>query len=74
MLYSISKYLNELGFPKEESDHVSCNVVDGDDGHRHDVPDHSREGGQVHEVTGHTEEQHNHMSPSEHRVSEMIQC
>lgn len=36
-----TRNLDELSFPEEESDHVCRDVVDGDHGHGHDVPDHA---------------------------------
>ena len=57
-----------MRFSEEEPDHVCGDVVDGDDGHRDDVPDHAGQGGQVHQVTGHAQEQDPHVGPSQHGV------
>ena len=58
----------QWGRPEEEAAHVGGDVVDGDDGHGEDVPDHAVVEGEVEEVPGPHQEEGGEVSPGEEAV------
>ena len=60
---------NEGSGAKEEAAHVGRDVVDGDDGHAEDVPDHAVAEGQVHEVARPGDVEGGHVSPGQQTVA-----
>ena len=55
--------------PKKESTHVGGDVVDGDDGHWEDVPDHAVLDGEVEEVARHHQEECCEVGPGQKAVA-----
>ena len=60
---------NEGSGSEEESAHVCRDVVDGDDGHGEDVPDHAVLEGEVEEVSGPHNEESGEVSPGQQTVA-----
>ena len=54
---------------EKEAAHVGGNVVDGDDGHGEDVPDHAVLEGEVEEVSGPRNEESGEVSPGQQTVA-----
>ena len=59
---------------EEEATHVGGNVVDGDDGHGEDVPDHAVLDGEVEEVAGHHQEECGEVAPCQETVARETVC
>ena len=64
-------HLNEGSFAEEESHVVSCDVVERDQSHGQDVPDHTLHDRQVQEVTGKAKVKQRHVTPSQDGITAM---
>ena len=64
-------HLYEGSFAEEESHVVSGDVVQRDQGHRQDVPNHALHDGQVQEVTRKAEVKQGHVTPSQDGIAAM---
>ena len=58
-------YLDERSLSEKESHVVSGDVVQRDQRHRQDIPNHALHDGQVQEVTGKAEVKQGHVTPSQ---------
>ena len=64
-------HLDERSSPEEESHVVSGDIVQRDQGHRQDVPNHALHDGQVQKVTRKAEVKQGHVAPSQDGIAAM---